>query len=251
MTLSKPFRRIIRPFTDGEYLHGAKDDEIYILNNSYAPDRSSLVRAYSIIERNLIQLFDYVEPSDHNLKIYSHRTYELLLRASTEFETNCKSILTANNYTRSSGGNLNITDYYKIDGASKLSEYSIILDAWLPRAKVFQPFKDWATGHSLAWYQSYNTVKHNRGKKFREASLTNVMMSITGLLVILFSQFYVFAFNPYQSIGSYTVGDDDSIYIESSLFRIIPPSTWSSSEQYDFDWSAIKASRNRFYRFRF
>jgi hypothetical protein len=107
MGLSRPFHRIIRPFSDGEYIHGVKNDEVYILSDKYAPDKSTLVRAYSIIERDLIELFNYVEPCDDNLKTYSHRTYELLLRASMEFETNCKSVLIANGYAKSTNGTRN------------------------------------------------------------------------------------------------------------------------------------------------
>jgi hypothetical protein len=151
MTLSKPFRRIIRPFTDGDYIHGDDDEQIYILSNDYASDRSMFIRAYNLIERDVLRLFEYIEPCDANLATYSHRTYELLIRASTEFETNCKGILYDNGYIKPTGGNLNIMDYYKIDKASRLSEYRVTLDTWFPRGQVFEPFKDWIADHSLAW----------------------------------------------------------------------------------------------------
>lgn len=251
MTLSKPYRRIIRPFTDGDYIHGGDDEQIYILSNDYASDRSMLIRAYHLIERDVLRIFEYIEPCDANLATYSHRTYELLIRASTEFETNCKGILSDNRYINPTRGNLNIMDYYKIDKASRLSEYRVTLDTWFPRGKVFEPFKDWITGHSLAWYQSYNDVKHNRSTEFSKASLENVMASVAGLLVILFSQFYVFVFNPYQTVGGWSGGDDGSIYLESSLFRIVPPTTWALNEQYDFDWDRIKALGSPFDNFSF
>ena len=49
--------------------------------------------------RDLNEIFDFVEPSNDNTSVYSHRIYELLLRAATEFESNCKGILKANGYT--------------------------------------------------------------------------------------------------------------------------------------------------------
>jgi len=252
MPLPKPFYRIIRPFPDGEYLAPSTGDErVYILSNDYSPDRSVLIRAYTLIERDLIELFDYIEPCDANLPTYSHRTYELLLRASTEFETNCKGILHANGYTRPAGGNLDVTDYYKIEKASRLSEYQVILNAWHPIRKIFEPFKEWATGQPLRWYRSYNTVKHNRSMHFPEASLENVMASITALFAILFSQYYSFALNRYHNIGDYTVDDDGSIHDDSSLFSIITPSSWSSNEQYDFDWNVVRATPNPIDKFSF
>lgn len=252
MPLSKPFYRIIRPFPDGEYLdRRAGDERVYMLSNDYASGRSVLIRAYTLIERDLIELFDYIEPCDANLSAYSHRTYELLLRASTEFETNCKGILHANGYARPGGGNLDIMDYYKIEKASRLSEYQVILNTWHPSRKIFEPFKEWATGHTLRWYRSYNTVKHNRSTHFPEASLENVMASITALFAILFSQFYIFALNRYHDIGTYTMDDDGSIYDDSSLFSIIMPSSWSSNEQYDLDWDVVKATPNPIDKFSF
>lgn len=251
MPLLKPFHRIVRPFADGDYIHGVEDDEIYILSNDFAPDRATLIRAYSIIEKDLIELFNYIEPADVNLCTYSHKTYELLLRASTEFETNCKAILHANDYAKAGGSNLTIEDYYRIDKASKLSEYKVILGTWLPSQKVFQPFRDWSSGHTLRWYQSYNVVKHDRSTEFREASLENVMASVTGLLSILVSQFYVFAFNPYQSVGAYTEGDDGSLCVETSLFKVLLPTNWFPDEQYDFDWNVIKAITTPFDNFSF
>lgn len=251
MPLLKPFPRIIRPFTDGEYIHGINDDEICILSNDYASDRVALIRAYAIIERDLLELFDYIEPTDANLCTYSHKTYELLLRASTEFETNCKAILYANGYTKPGHANLSIQDYYKIDKTCKLSDYKIILDTWLPSRKVFEPFKDWKSRYTLRWYQAYNRVKHDRSTEFREASLENVMGSVTGLFGILFAQFFTYVFNPFRKGSEYTEGDDNSFYDEKSLFRIMPSTSWSESEQYDFDWNAIKGGPKPFDRFSF
>ena len=54
MAISKPFRRIIRPFTDGEYIHGVEDEKTYILSDDYALDRSMLIRAYHVIERDML-----------------------------------------------------------------------------------------------------------------------------------------------------------------------------------------------------
>lgn len=118
--LDKPYRRIIRPFTLSEdgYSVGVLDDS-YLMDSDYVPDRVTLIRAYNTIERDLVRLFEYVEPADANLATYSHRVYELLLRACTEFEANCKGILNANAYAKS--GNWNIADYYRINSSSRLS----------------------------------------------------------------------------------------------------------------------------------
>ena len=212
-----------------------------------------LIRAYHIIENELIDLFNYIEPHDRNLKTFSHKTYELLLRASTEFETNCRSILTDNNY-RKSPEDMNIIDYNKINISSKLSEYSVIMETWSSGEKTFIPFKDWTvSGKNLGWYQSYNYVKHNRNTKFREASFSNLLNAVAGLFVVLFSQFFVSVFNPYQTdVSGFNFKlNDGSIYGDASLFRINCPKTWTDSDKYDFLWHDIKGKRKPFACFNF
>ena len=50
----------------------------------------SLITTAHLIVCDLYEVFDYVEPHDDNMDIYSHRIYELFLRTATEFESNCK-----------------------------------------------------------------------------------------------------------------------------------------------------------------
>mgnify|MGYP003394033597 CR=1 FL=1 len=133
MTIIEPYKRIIRPFfgkSSFEYSNGVNSSlgDSHILDSRYASDRISLIRAYHILEKDLVSLFDFIEPSDGNSKVFSHRIYELFLRASTEFEANCKGILNSNNYQ--SKNDFNICDYYKLNSWCKLSEYEIKLSIW-------------------------------------------------------------------------------------------------------------------------
>ena len=246
MSLRKPFLRIMRPMLSGrDFLFHE-----YILDNRYANDTSLLCRSYELIINDLKRLFEFIEPSDDNLKTYSHRTFELLLRAATEFETNCKRILEANGYSKS--GNLNILDYYKINSSSKLSEYKVILEIWRPDRKEIHPFANWNSGtHELKWYKAYNNAKHDRHLNFSDASLHSVLEAIAGLFVILFSQFGINTFNPYQVVDTYTGDDDGAIFTNESIFRIKIPETWTSDELYDFDWKTLKKQSDPFDQFCF
>jgi hypothetical protein len=178
-------------------------------------------------------------------------TQSSLLRASTEFETNCKRILLDNNYTFQ--GNPNIMDYYKINWSSKLSEYSVTLNFWRNGPKTFQPFANWNTGnHSLHWYQAYNAVKHDRQLDFPKCSLENVLNSVSGLLIILFSQFSIYAFNPYQEIGMYDVNPSTGyVYVNESIFSLQFPTSWNTNEKYDFNWESLNQQQNPFDTFNF
>lgn len=90
MKLSKPYRRIIRPYLLPNHYVSGPSNNIYFVDDSYASDRFEIIRAYYILEKDLINLFEFIDPSDANLATYSHKTYELLLRASTEFDLNAK-----------------------------------------------------------------------------------------------------------------------------------------------------------------
>jgi hypothetical protein len=49
----------------------------------------------------------------------------------------------------------------------------------------FQPWLSWGSGTNPRWWKSYNDVKHERSKYFRDANLGNVLESAAGLLVLL------------------------------------------------------------------
>ncbi|MEH1907413.1 hypothetical protein [Nostoc sp.] len=244
----KPYRKIIRPFElpSGDYVNDSMD-KWYLIDFDYAPDRISLIRAYSILEKDLVKILEYIEPNDDNLNTYSHRLYEILLRACTEFETNCKGILEANSYKKP--GNWNISDYEKINKSSYLSEYEIQMSIWRGSHKILKPFEDWKTGKSLSWYQQYNSVKHDRNNNFKSANLKNVILAVSGVLTVLFSQFYILAFrsHPVSSIDI-----DDTWYLhENSIFAIKPPQNWVINECYDFNWDNLKSQPDKFDNYQF
>jgi hypothetical protein len=84
MAISRPFPRNCRQFINGGY-SGAR----YVLDAAYAKDSDKYVRAFLLIQKDLHELFDYIEPSDQNLCCHSFRPHEILLRACVEVEANC------------------------------------------------------------------------------------------------------------------------------------------------------------------
>lgn len=160
----------------------------------FAPDLMETIRAYNVIEKDLVSLFDYIEPTINNFSSYSHRIFELYLRICTEFESNAKKILIENQYKKST--DLNIEDYYKINRAMRLSEYKLYLNTTSTQNRlVFTPFIEWNNNHSLSWYRDYNLVKHNRYDNFKMANLGNLLNASAGLFSIIFGQFYTFSFS--------------------------------------------------------
>lgn len=249
MPLTKPFFRIAR-FSESTAYHGDRFLP-YVADPRYCQERSSLCRAYQILQKDLERLFEYIEPCDSNKQVYSHRTFELLLRAATELEANCKGILRANDY--SSKSSLNMEDYWKINRAAKLCEYKVRLGFWSPEPLTLQPFGEWKESiyKPLKWYQAYNAAKHNRDTAFHQSNLENTVQAVAGLLCILFAQFNIYSTHPYRSPSWFYIGgEDDMKGMDNSIFDIADP-VWDESESYNFDWNTLKSSSSPYEKYSF
>lgn len=198
----------------------------------------SLVTTAKLILDDLYAVFNYIEPDDTNLDVFSHRIYELFLRTATEFESNCKGILKSNGYAEAKNA-INISnDYFKLASVARLSEYKVIFKRW-STSHVFTPFAEWntATYAPLIWYQGYNSVKHNRYSNFKQANLENLMNALAGLLCILHAQYgerMAFCF-----VSGLSLSQDYQEKLEIEPFVIITP-TFPDVEQYDFIWDVLK-----------
>lgn len=140
--------------------------------------------SYSLLRADLRRYFEFVHPADLNAGCYSHRAFELLLRASIEFEA------TAKNIALSLGIKLparpDIADLAALHDALKLDGHGVGVAAWQPSRKLLFPLKDWkATPHGLYWFRAYNDVKHNRTIKFPKANLLNVVSGVGANFLLL------------------------------------------------------------------
>ncbi len=249
--LDKPFWRIIRPMANDLYYEDLKSPQYFDPFNTL--DGINLIRSYHLLEEEMYDLFDYIEPSDRNLQCYSHRMQSLLLKAATEFEASSKAILESNSYTKPN--NWNITDYYKINQAAKLSDYEVYIPIWNGnKFKNFKPLEEWSTGHTLQWYKDYNLAKHDRTKNFEKASLENVVCAVASVFCIVFSQFNIYTFSPHNLIYQVNEGNGtDIISHDSCRLQIKLPfaGSWSEGEHYDFFWTALKDEQNRYQEYKF
>lgn len=149
-------------------------------HNAYA-----YLASFEILCSDFRRLTEYVEPTDANLKTFSHRLYELLLRACTDFESVCKEELVATGYARAQA-DMNINDYKTLEGKLQLEQLHVGVLIWRPAPAYLRPFAGWSTASPpLAWYKAYNNVKHNRNLHFVEANLDQVRHSLAGLFAIL------------------------------------------------------------------
>ena len=231
MTLDNPYKRIARPFDNprGRWIIGSIDRS-HLLSSDFATNRTTAIRAYHAIEKDLRQVFDFIEPDDRNMTTFSTRLYEIFLRASTEFESNCKLILCENGYSRS-GKKLNITDYKKIKKATRLLEYKVQLTVWANKPLLLDPFSCWSNCDSLNWYKEYNEVKHNRSSEFHRANLKNTVDAVAALFIILFAQFNTLSFSAHELVGHVNNVDEWLVH-HNSIFWVKVPTDWSENECY-------------------
>ena len=248
MTLTRPYKRIARPFDKPTGCYSGEIDVSYLVDHEFAPGRTTAIRGYHAIEADLRRLFEYVEPHDKNLKTFSTRLYEIFLRASTEFESNCKSILTANGYARV--GDWNMNDYKKIEAATRLSEYRMRVEIWADSPRLLQPLSAWAGGGGLQWYQDYNTVKHHRTDKFDLANLRNTVDAVASLFAILFAQFHILAFSEQELVAMHHEWDGWNAH-HDSIFWIKCPTSWDLNECYGFQNADLATMNPKFDLFTF
>ena len=242
MPHNKPYKRLWRPvkgYKNTGWIEVPPPPSIdYLLDDRFVDQREmrSMVTTAHLIIQDIYEVFNYIEPSDANLNTYSHRIYELLLRTSTEFESNCKAILSSNGYHTPS--NFTIQHYFKITQFAKLSEYKVTFDRWSTN-RIFQPFAAWNTGSYsvLPWYQAYNNVKHNRYSNFNQANMEHLMNAISGLLCILHAQY---GENMADACfeGIYPSQESEA-KVSTGTFEISTP-TFPEADMYDFNWNDLK-----------
>jgi len=247
MGIASPYRRTARIFSDNSYSNSGKG--LYVLHPQYADSPNNFIRAFQLLQKDVFELFSYIEPSDTNLNTHSHRIHELLLRTCVEVEANCTAILRENGYARS--GNWNMGDYKKIEQSHYLSQFEVKIPNWLGNEGVRKPFLSWSTSGSLSWYTAYNNTKHDRHINFSQANFENLIDAVTGLAAILASQFIDHDFSPAAmglavSTGGPVDGFEPSI---GDFFRLKFPTNIPESEKYSFEHSDIIFTTDIFQNF--
>jgi hypothetical protein len=255
MSHSKPFHRNYRGFVNGS--NSGYSQWAYIIDRNYAESPEHYVRAFLLIQKDLQNLFEYIEPSDDNVDTYSFRIHELLMRTCIEIEANFKAILKENIYNPLDKQKKplpekkwNIHNYRIVNKTHHLSSYKVSIPIWDGTKSSFEPFSEWVSTTELSWYQAYNSSKHDRKSAFKKANFFNLLNAVAGLLVLLSSQFRTEDFAP--GSASLAVEGYDYYSGEPALggfFRIEFPNDWSDEEKYNFNWAELKKEPDRFQKF--
>ena len=68
MGVTAPYRRTARIFTDNTYSDSGK--WMYVRHQNYADFPENFVRAFLLIQKDVLELFDYIGPAEKVLKLY-------------------------------------------------------------------------------------------------------------------------------------------------------------------------------------
>ena len=256
MSFNKPFHRNYRKIKEGH--NSGYSSWAYIVDHNYSQNPEYYTRAFSIIQEDILKLFEYVEPSDINNTTYSFRIHELLMRTCIEVEANFKAILRENIFTPvykngPKKGVLrlekewNVNDFKIVNKTHHLDDYSIELPFWKGHDKIRKPFEQWKTNQTLVWYDSYNQSKHNRVNNFEQANLKHLIDAFSGLCVLLSSQFRTEDFKPgSRSLEVNTDGYYGGGFGLGNFLIVDFPDDWKDDELYEFDWTKLKDETERF-----
>jgi hypothetical protein len=231
-----PFKRNCRCFMDGTF----SGDTEYIKFSEFADSPVHYIRAYMLIQKDLINLFDYIEPSDANLVTYSFRIHELFIRTCIEIEANFRAILIENGYQKKSE-DMNMGDYKKLNTSHRLSSFLVKIPYWSGNKSEIKPFEEFSHGKTPPWYEIYHSVKHNRSANFEKANMRNLINAVCGLVVLLASQFCDEDFTYSAILMAITSGGPGDGFKTAigDYFYIKFPNDWPDEEKYDFQWHSI------------
>lgn len=168
--------------------------------------------------RRLEAICQTVHPSAATFAAYGHEIRNILILAATEVETHCRGVLVANGFTHS---NPSTSEYVRLLEPMRLDEYAVAFPSF-PWLDPIAPFRDWdpeRATKSLAWYDAYNGVKHNRELEFPRANLGHAFEAVSACIVLLAAQF-----TPSAGLG----GQSDL----AAFFQFVEMPSWAYADSY-------------------
>jgi hypothetical protein len=181
----------------------------------------------TLLVRRLEIICQTVQPSPQTLDVYGHEIRNLLILAATEAEMHWRGILSAN---RPSIQKFNSNEYVKLIGPLKLRDYQVMFYDF-PDLEPVLPFAGWTKEDptkSLAWFDAYHGVKHNREAEFSRGTLGRTFEAVSACVAMLVAQFGPTALNA-----------------ELSNFVELRAPAWPIGEMYlprvtDVDWTPVQ-----------
>lgn len=141
------------------------------------------LRQFNILQKNLEQVFNFIEPNEQNKQVYGLELRNIILLSSMEVEVHWQNLMKNNGYKKN---RLTTKDYFKLNEFINFKfEFKISNH---PNFGTIKPFDDWveiSPTNSLKWYNSYNKIKHDRSNNLNMATLELAIASVSAVLTLL------------------------------------------------------------------
>lgn len=134
---------------------------------------------YLSIERDLANTSRYIEPEGQE-NVHSFEFAKLLILACTEIESVFKAMCSKISNAKAEG---TIATYKeKVLGRfPRIIEAEVTIDRL---GRIIRPFAGW-NEKKLSWWDAYQSVKHNRGNYFSDATYINAATAISALYILI------------------------------------------------------------------
>jgi hypothetical protein len=160
------------------------------------PDKAVISEAgvaLSLLLSRFDDVAQFIQPDARNLEVFSHQLRELLILASTEVETSFRGVLAASDRTITHETRLTTTDFYRLCDPLFLREFSLELRHY-PTLPKIRPFHGWdgkKPTKSLAWYDAYNAVKHDRANALHRATMKHCIEALAAASAVYCAQYSI------------------------------------------------------------
>lgn len=135
---------------------------------------------FQALEEDVLGLTRFIHFAPENLEVYSIELARLLMASTQEVDVLLKKICAGNG--DKSENEKGYRNFFR-KGQKPYDRFPTIIISIHRYGLTFQPFGAWANDKTPEWWTANNKVKHERHTLFSRASLSNVLQSLSGLLI--------------------------------------------------------------------
>lgn len=131
------------------------------------------------LEDDLVRLSSFIELEESNFGCFSVEIVKQILAAGSELDVTLKELCKVK-----SGGACRDIKAYQKTVCKSYSDFHELRAEIVGYGLSFKPWTNWKQAVSPDWWGAYNAVKHDRGAKFKEANLGNLLNIMAALYLV-------------------------------------------------------------------
>ena len=149
-----------------------------------------------LLEKDLADIFEYIEPCPENTDTFGPKTVKLLLAVGAEVDATFKDLAKIVDPSCGSATKKRptIEDHCEMAQMHLQSEFDRVEVQFAGSDLVYEPWSSWWKDDAMVrvangkeapgWWSAYNKVKHRRADSYDKATLGNLLAAFSGLFVV-------------------------------------------------------------------